>query len=148
MIETDITTSWNGHLTASAAHVQSELTGARMTIKAEVLSGPFDPGGQPESRSGQPVELGLFGWNIKNGLTVSKAVLANPERYSDYWKWPTAKRLVTLAEEIGFEYQVQFARWIAYGGASGYGDANMDFASAAAAASAITVRILHFSTVH
>ena len=27
---------------------------------AEILHGPFDPGGQPDTRTGQPMELGFF----------------------------------------------------------------------------------------
>ena len=36
-----------------------------------VTRGPFDPGGQPETRIGQPLELGFFAWNIKGGMTAS-----------------------------------------------------------------------------
>jgi FMNH2-dependent dimethyl sulfone monooxygenase len=76
----------------------------------EYSSRCYDPGGQPACRSEQPLELGFFAWNIKGGMTASKAVLENPERYQDYWKWPQASRLVKLAEDVGFDYQVPFAR--------------------------------------
>ncbi len=39
--------------------------------QAEILKGPFDPGGQPDTRIGQPMELGFFAWNIKGGMTAS-----------------------------------------------------------------------------
>ena len=38
---------------------------AKRTIKAEILRGPFDPGGQPVSATGQPVELSFFAWNVR-----------------------------------------------------------------------------------
>ena len=42
-------------------------------------------------------------------------MLADPERYQNYWQWPLASKLVTEAERIGFDYQVPFARWIGPG---------------------------------
>ena len=49
--------------------------------KAEITRGPFDPGGQPETRTGDAMELGFFAWNIKGGMTASNGVLKNPSRY-------------------------------------------------------------------
>ena len=80
--------------------------------KAEVLRGPFDPGGQPETRTGDQMELGFFAWNIKGGMTASKGVLKNPSRYQDFWHWDSAVRLVQLSEKVGFDYQVPFERQI------------------------------------
>ena len=51
-----------------------------MPIRAEVTRGPFDPGGQPETRSGNAMELGFFAWNLASGMTASKAVLADRPR--------------------------------------------------------------------
>lgn len=119
-----------------------------MTITAEILRGPFDPGGQPDTRSGQPLELGFFAWNIKGGMTASKAVLANPARYQNYWEWPRARRLVELAEEVGFDYQVPFAQWVGHGGPTEYNESSLDFLSTAAALAPITSRIALFSTAH
>jgi dimethylsulfone monooxygenase len=116
--------------------------------KAEVTRGPFDPGGQPETRTGHGMELGFFAWNIKGGMTASKAVLTNPERYQDFWHWPNAMRMVRLAEQIGYDYQVPFARWIGQGGESNYNDSNLDFLSSAAALSPVTSRLGLFSTAH
>ncbi len=116
--------------------------------RAEILTGPFDPGGQPETRTGQPMELGFFAWNIKGGMTASKGVLTNPARYQDFWHWDQAKRLVQLAERVGFEYQVPFARWIGQGGATDYNDSNLDFLTSAAATAPLTSRLGLFSTAH
>jgi len=52
------------------------------TIKAEVFRGPFDPGGQPDGSTGQPLEISLFAWNVRSGLSATKAVLADESRYA------------------------------------------------------------------
>lgn len=117
-------------------------------IDAETLTGPFDPGGQPDTRSGNALELGLFAWNIKGGMTASKAVLSDPERLQNYWHWDSAKHLVQMAERIGFEYEVPFARWIGQGGASDYNGASLDFLSSAAALAPVTQKLGIFSTAH
>ena len=116
--------------------------------RAEILRGPFDPGGQPDTRTGQPMELGFFAWNIKGGMTASKGVLKDPARYQDFWHWDRATRLIQLAEQIGFEYQVPFARWIGQGGATDYNDSNIDFLTSAAAIAPLTTRLGLFSTAH
>lgn len=119
-----------------------------MALKAEVTRGPYDPGGQPETNSGQPMEFGLFAWNIKGGATGSKAVLSNPDRYQDYWKWPIASHLIQEADRVGFDYQVPFARWIGQGGPTEWNDASIDFLTSAAASAPITKDLLLFSTAH
>jgi FMNH2-dependent dimethyl sulfone monooxygenase len=116
--------------------------------KVDVLTGPFDPGGQPETRIGQPLELGFFAWNIKGGMTASKAVLSDPQRLQNYWEWPNSMRLVQLAEEVGFDYQVPFGRWLGQGGATDYNGAALDFLASAAATAPITKRLGLFSTAH
>ena len=116
--------------------------------KAEVLRGPFDPGGQPETRTGDGMELGFFAWNIKGGMTASKGVLKNPSRYQDFWHWESAVRLVQLSEKVGFDYQVPFARWVGQGGETSYNDSNIDFLSSAAALAPITDNLGLFSTAH
>ena len=55
--------------------------------KVEQTRGPFDPGGQPDTRIGQPLELGFFAWNIKGGMTASKAVLSDPDRLQNFFEW-------------------------------------------------------------
>jgi FMNH2-dependent dimethyl sulfone monooxygenase len=116
--------------------------------KVDVIKGPFDPGGQPETRTGQPLELGFFAWNIKGGMTASKAVLDDPDRYQNFWQWPNSMRLVQLAEQVGFDYQVPFGRWIGQGGETDYNGAALDFLASAAATAPITSRMGLFSTAH
>lgn len=117
-------------------------------VKAEVRTGPYDPGGQPATRSGQPLELGLFAWNIQGGATVSKAVLRAPERFQTYWQWPSASHLVKEAQRIGFDYEVPFARWIGQGGETQYNDAILESLTSAAALAPVTDRLAIFSTAH
>jgi FMNH2-dependent dimethyl sulfone monooxygenase len=119
-----------------------------MAIKADVLRGPFDPGGQPETRSGNPLELGFFAWNLACGMTASKAVLSDPPRLRDFWHWETALYLNQLAERIGYEYQVPFGRWRGWGGAIGYNEESLDFLTAAACLAPVTSRLGLFSTAH
>jgi len=116
--------------------------------RVDRLTGPFDPGGQPETRIGQPLELGFFAWNIKGGMTASKAVLSDPARLQNYWEWPNSMRLVQLAEEVGFDYQVPFGRWLGQGGATDYNGAALDFLASAAATAPVTKRLGLFSTAH
>jgi FMNH2-dependent dimethyl sulfone monooxygenase len=119
-----------------------------MSIKAEILRGPFDPGGQPETRSGNKLELGFFAWNIKGGMTASKGVLEDPLRMQNYWQWPIGSELVKLAERVGYEYEVPFARWIGQPGVTDHNGANLDFLSTAAALGPMTKNIGLFSTAH
>ena len=120
----------------------------RRTIKAEVLRGPFDPGGQPQAATGQPLELSFFAWNVSSGLSATKAVLADPPRYRDFWHWPTASRLLKEADRIGFDHQVQYGMWRGYGGATRWNDAGLDFATAGTASAMVTEHMNLFSTVH
>lgn len=116
--------------------------------RIEITDEPVDPGGQPETRTGQPLELGFFAWNIRGGMTVSKATLRNNDRERDYWAWPNSRRLVELAEHIGYDYQVPFGRWLGSGGETDFNGAALDFLASAAATAPITNRMGLFSTVH
>jgi FMNH2-dependent dimethyl sulfone monooxygenase len=116
--------------------------------KVEITTGPFDPGGQPDSRTGQPLELSIFGWNVRAGMCGSKAVLADPERYQDYWKWPSSSTLIREADRIGIDGQFQFGMWAGWGGEIGWCTAGLEWSSASAATAAITERIGIVSTVH
>ena len=118
------------------------------TIKAEVLRGPFDPGGQPESATGQPVELSFFAWNVRSGLSASKAVLSDEDRYSHYWRWPVAAEMLAHADRIGFDHQVQYGMWSGYGGASNWNEEGLDFATACTASATVTRNMNLFATVH
>ena len=122
--------------------------GRRAGIEAPVLRGPFDPGGQPDLGPAKHLHLSLFAWNVSTGMSPSKAVLADPGRYRDYWQWPLASRLLTAAEEAGLDSQLQYGMWSGYGGEVGWNDYQLDFATAATASAAITTRLGIYSTVH
>ncbi|KAA1397756.1 LLM class flavin-dependent oxidoreductase [Aeromicrobium ginsengisoli] len=114
----------------------------------ETTSGPFDPGGQPELETGQPLQLGFFGWNVRAGMTASKAVLTDEPRLADYWVWERSSKLIKLAEQIGFDYQVPFGRWIGGGGEMNFNGAALDFLASAAATAPITEKMGVISTAH
>lgn len=116
--------------------------------RVDITRGPFDPGGQPDTRVGQPLELGFFAWNLRGGMAATKAALADPERTLDYWKWENSRKLIELAEHAGFDYQVPFGRWIGQGGATDFNGASLDFLASAAATAPITDRMAIFSTAH
>jgi FMNH2-dependent dimethyl sulfone monooxygenase len=120
----------------------------RNSITADVLRGPFDPGGQPSLERDHPLHLSLFAWNVRCGLSATKAVLADPPRYRDFWEWPSASTILREAERAGFDSQLQYGMWSGYGGAIGWNDASLDFATGAAASAAVTERLGLFTTVH
>jgi len=116
--------------------------------RVEMTRGPFDPGGQPRVESQNPLLLGLFAWNLTGGCTISRAVLADPDRYQNFWHWDVARRLVRIADEMGLEFAVPFGRWLGHGGVTRFNEDQLDFVSAAAALSQVTSRIMLFSTAH
>ncbi|MFF1690188.1 MULTISPECIES: LLM class flavin-dependent oxidoreductase [unclassified Streptomyces] len=122
--------------------------GRRKGVTAEVLRGPFDPGGQPLVKRDNHLHLSLFAWNVRNGLSASKAVLSDPQRHRDFWEWPTASKLLKEAERSGFDSQLQYGMWSGYGGATGWNDAQLDFATAATGSAAITERLGIYTTIH
>ena len=122
--------------------------GRRAGVPATVLRGPFDPGGQPELTRPNHLHLSLFAWNVRNGLSASKIVMKDPDRYQDFWKWPSAKRLLQATEAAGFDSQLQYGMWSGYGGATGWNDSHLDFATAAATSAAVTERLGIISTMH
>jgi FMNH2-dependent dimethyl sulfone monooxygenase len=122
--------------------------GGRPGVSAPTLRGPFDPGGQPDLGPPNHLHLSLFAWNVSTGMSPSKVVLTDPDRYRDYWKWPLASRLITDAEAAGFDSQLQYGMWSGYGGETGWNDYQLDFVTAATASAAITSRLGVYSTVH
>lgn len=120
----------------------------RKAVKAEVKRGPFDPGGQPSLERDHPLHLSLFAWNVRSGLSATNGVLRDAARTADFWHWPSASRLLRLAESVGFDSQLQYGMWSGYGGGSGWNDAGLDFQTAGAASAAVTERLGLFQTIH
>jgi FMNH2-dependent dimethyl sulfone monooxygenase len=122
--------------------------GARPGTAAAVLRGPFDPGGQPDLGGDRHLHLSLFAWNVSSGLSASKAVLSDTDRHRDFWRWPSSSQLMRGIERAGFDSQLQYGMWSGYGGATGWNDEGLDWATAAATSAAITDRIGIYSTIH
>lgn len=120
----------------------------RPAVRADVLRGPFDPGGQPELRRKNHVHLSLFAWNVSSGLSGTKAVLDDPGRHQHFWKWPSAVKLLQAAEAAGFDSQLQYGMWSGYEGASEWNNYSLDFATAATGSAAVTSRLEIYSTMH
>lgn len=57
----------------------------RKSVRADVLRGPFDPGGQPSLEQDHLMHVSLFAWNVRSGLAATEAVLEDPKRYRDFW---------------------------------------------------------------
>ena len=92
----------------------------------DILKGPFDPGGQPVLESPNQLLLGLFAWNLTAGATISKAVLKDPERCQNFWRWDTAQTLVREADALGLEFQIPFGRWLGHGGVTRFNPQDPD----------------------
>ena len=119
-----------------------------MAKNADVLRGPFDPGGQPDAGSPNPLQLGIFAWNLTGGTTASKAILSDPERYQYFWHWERSRELIQTADRIGMEFELPFGRWLGHGGPTHFNDDSIDFVSSAAALAPITRNCLLMSTAH
>ncbi|MGE0859550.1 MAG: LLM class flavin-dependent oxidoreductase [Gammaproteobacteria bacterium] len=110
--------------------------------------GPFDPGGQPRITAPHDLLLGLFAWNVAGGVGATRAQLEDPGARRDFWRWPSACRLLQEAERIGCELQVPFGRWTGQHGRIGFNDDTLDFLAVASAPATATERILLPSTSH
>ena len=119
-----------------------------MAKRVDITRGPFDPGGQPFLESENRVYLGIFSWNLAGGTSVTKAILLDPERRRDYWKWPAASQLIKEADRIGCEFEVPFGRWLGHDGLSRFNEEALDFLVASAGLAPITSKILVPSTSH
>lgn len=118
------------------------------SIKAEVLRGPFDPGGQPPLDRDHPLHLSLFAWNVSSGLFASKATISDRERHRDFWTWPAVAELLRATEAAGFDSHLQYGMWSGYGGAIDWNEDNLDFATGAATSAAVTERLGINTTIH
>ncbi|MFT4085404.1 MAG: LLM class flavin-dependent oxidoreductase [Nocardioides sp.] len=121
---------------------------ARPGVATTVRRGPFDPGGQPSVKRENHMHLSLFAWNVSNGLSATKAVLSDVDRHRDVWRWPGSADLLQAVEEAGMDSQLQYGMWSGYGGATGWNEAQLDFATAATACAAVTERIGVYTTIH
>jgi FMNH2-dependent dimethyl sulfone monooxygenase len=119
-----------------------------MSKGVEIISGPYDPGGQPTLDTPNKVSLGVFAWNLACGTSITKAVLLDRKRRRDYWMWPSASQLMREADRIGCEFEVPFGRWLGHDGEARFNEEALDFLTASAGLAPITSRMLISSTSH
>ena len=118
------------------------------TLKPEDFPGPYDPHGQPEFESENKIYLGPFAWNLTGGCGGTKATLDDPDRRSNYWRWPQGAQIIKESDRIGCEFNIPFARWLGHAGETHFDDAQMEFLSVAAGLAPITSRMMLPSTSH
>jgi dimethylsulfone monooxygenase len=87
-------------------------------------------------------QLGLFGLNCANGITMTKA----PERWQNTWDNNVAA--ARLADDAGLEFLLPVGRWRGYGGETNSQDSNFEPITWATGILGQTRRIRVFSTTH
>jgi FMNH2-dependent dimethyl sulfone monooxygenase len=103
---------------------------------------PEEIGPTPPILNRNRLKLGLFGMNCSGGLAASTV----PERWCNGWGNNVA--VAKMADDAGFEFLLPIARWIGYGGSSGFHADVLDPIAWAAGLLAVTRNINVFSTVH
>jgi alkanesulfonate monooxygenase SsuD/methylene tetrahydromethanopterin reductase-like flavin-dependent oxidoreductase (luciferase family) len=93
-------------------------------------------------RNGNSFKLGIFSSNCSGGL----AITAVPERWDASWENNAA--LARMADEAGIEFMLPVARWIGYGGETGFQANAMETVTWAAGLLGVTSGITVFSTMH
>ena len=119
----------------------------RIEQRVGITQGPYDPGLQPVMNSENRLMLGLYGWNVSCGVTMSKAVLDNPPKLRNFHEWETARYLVQEAERVGFEFELPVARLRGSGGKIGFQEDSVDALCQVPALAQVTKDIGLFSTV-
>ena len=119
----------------------------RAEHRVGITQGPFDPGGQPLLESNNRFYLGLSGWNVSGGTSITKAVLGDRDRHWGYFEWPHCANLAKQAERIGLELLLADGDQLGFGGEIAFHDASLDALTSIAALSQVTSRIILASTV-
>jgi FMNH2-dependent dimethyl sulfone monooxygenase len=86
--------------------------------------------------------LALFASNCSGGLAITTV----PERWSASWSENVA--LARLADDAGIDTMIPIARWIGYGGSSGFQDASLETITWAAGLLTLTRRLGVLATTH
>jgi FMNH2-dependent dimethyl sulfone monooxygenase len=119
----------------------------RAEQRVGITQGPFDPGGQPLLQSENPFYLGLSGWDVAGGSSITKAVLGDRDKHWGYFSWPNCADLATEAERVGLEVLLADGGQRGFGGEIEFHDAHLDALTSIAALSQVTSRIVLASTV-
>lgn len=90
----------------------------------------------------QRLKLGLFGTNVSNGLTMTRAETG----FQPTWEQNIA--INQLADRIGFELTVPVARWRGFGGSTDFNGVCFETYTWAAGLAASTENIMVFATSH
>lgn len=88
------------------------------------------------------LKLGLFGTNLKGGLTITTA----DGTYDT--QWDRTERLVRHADTMGFEMVIPVGRWKGFGGPSDFHGSSYETFTWAGGLAAVTERTMIVSTVH
>jgi alkanesulfonate monooxygenase SsuD/methylene tetrahydromethanopterin reductase-like flavin-dependent oxidoreductase (luciferase family) len=89
-----------------------------------------------------PFKIGLFAANCSGGLAITNV----PERWDA--SWASNSELALAAEEGGLDFLLPIARWIGFGGQSGFQSNVLETITWATGLLARTQRITVFATVH
>lgn len=103
---------------------------------------PVDKFAQPVLNSDNALKLGIFGINLRGGVT-----LADVEGKAEA-TWEENKRWAQAADRLGLDCIVPVARWRGYGGRANLGDRSFETFTWATGLLASTERIQVFATFH
>jgi alkanesulfonate monooxygenase SsuD/methylene tetrahydromethanopterin reductase-like flavin-dependent oxidoreductase (luciferase family) len=87
-------------------------------------------------------KIGLFSPNCSGGLAITNV----PERWEASWKNNLA--LARMSDEAGIDFILPIARWIGYGGATGFQNTTLETITWATGLLAATERVRIFATAH
>jgi alkanesulfonate monooxygenase SsuD/methylene tetrahydromethanopterin reductase-like flavin-dependent oxidoreductase (luciferase family) len=87
-------------------------------------------------------KIGLFSPNCSGGLAITRV----PERWEATWANNVA--LAKMSDELGIDFILPIARWIGYGGATGFQDTTLETITWATGMLAHTERLFVFATAH
>jgi alkanesulfonate monooxygenase SsuD/methylene tetrahydromethanopterin reductase-like flavin-dependent oxidoreductase (luciferase family) len=91
---------------------------------------------------GNRFKIGLFSPNCSGGLAITKV----PERWVASWE--NNRALARMSDEAGIDFILPIARWIGYGGETGFQDTTLETITWATASLACTQNIHIFATAH
>lgn len=90
----------------------------------------------------QKLKLGLFGTNVSNGLTMTRA----STEFAPTWEQNV--EIARLADATGFEMMVPVARWRGFGGSTDFNGECLETYTWAAGLAQATENIMVFATTH
>jgi FMNH2-dependent dimethyl sulfone monooxygenase len=100
------------------------------------------PNSRARLRQENHLKLGIFSANCAGGLAITNV----PESWDASWENNFA--LARMADEAGIEFMLPVARWLGYGGVSGFQAHSLETITWASGLLAATSDLTVFSTVH